>query len=141
MVGIDRKRVEVELTKLELFFLLFLQQEMVAKGMGKTKALTDGPIPVSYIEVIAAIRDFSENSMDSDRAATTAAELQTLVATQFPEYATKIVDWRTIASLVNRVPVDAWTLIEDFALKHQMMSPPIPQTWLRDPSLGCVEAP
>ena len=108
--------------------------------MGKTKALTDGPIPVSYIEVIAAIRDFSENSMDSgsDRAATTAAELQTLVATHFPEYASKIVDWRTIASLVNRVPVDAWALIEDFALKHQMMSPPIPQTWLRDPSLGCV---
>ena len=123
-----------------MFFLMFLQQEMIAKGMGATKALSDGPIPVSYIDVISAIRDFCKNPTEGDQAATKAAELQTLVATQFPEYASKIVDWRTIASLVNRVPVDAWTLIEDFASKHQMMSPPIPQTWLRDPSLGCAEA-
>ena len=119
---------------------MFLQQEMIAKGMGKTKSLSEGPIPVSYIDVISAIRDFCMNPKEGDQAATKAAELQTLVATQFPEYASKIVDWRTIASLVNRVPVDAWTLIEDFASKHQMMSPPIPQTWLRDPSLGCAEA-
>lgn len=118
---------------------MFLQQDMIAKGMGKTKALTDGPIPVSYIDVISAIRDFCESSTEGDHAATKAAELQTLVVTQFPEYASKIVDWRTIASLVNRVPVSAWALIEDFASKHQMMSPPIPQTWLRDSNLGCAK--
>lgn len=105
--------------------------------MGKTKGLTDGAIPVSYIEVVMSVKEMCAGDMNG--AASKANELQALVMQQFPEYANKMLEWRTLATLINRVPQCGWTLMEDFMKRHGMKVPPIPQTWLRDACLVYFE--